>query len=297
MRVPRRVWETVGHLYNGWGRTSDAELRKVVRGQVVLITGASFGIGAATARRVAAAGAKVLLVGRTAERLDRIAGEIIAAGGAAWACPADLTDGAEVDALVKQVLDEHGQVDILINNAGKSIRRSLALSYDRPQDFERTIAVNYLGAVRLTLGLLSSMRERRSGHVINVSTVGVHGLPPAPRWAAYQSSKAALDVWMRSMAAEVRGDRISVSNVYMGLVHTRMSAPTYRRTPGLTPDGAAGLLADVIVHRPRSFAPWWAPVAGVVTALLPRPAVEMLLSAMYERTADTPSARGERAAR
>lgn len=252
--VQAEAWRALGRLANGRTRSGEADVRRAARGKTVLITGSSFGIGEAAAYRLAAAGATVLLVARSADRLGEVAGRIADHGGRAYCYPADLADASEVDALVKQVLDEHGHVDVLVNNAGRSIRRSLELSYDRPQDFERTIDINYLGPVRLTLGLLPAMQERRSGHIVNVSTVGVHGLPAAPRWSAYQASKAAFDVWMRSMALEVRGDGVTATNVYMGLVHTRMSAPTpiYRSMPGLTPHDAAGLVCDAVVRRPES---------------------------------------------
>lgn len=255
---------------HGSGRASLARVRGAVGDRTVLVTGSSFGIGEASARRFAAAGARVLLVARTEPRLREVAEEITAAGGLAWFYPTDLSDGAAVDALVEKVLGEHGSVDVLVNNAGKSIRRSVALSYDRPQDFTRTIDINYLGPVRLTLGLLPSMRERGSGHVVNVSTLGVHGLPPAPRWGAYQASKAAFDVWSRSMAAEVRGDGVTLTTIYMGLVHTRMSAPTasFRAMPGHSPDEAAALVCDAVVHRPRVIAPWWAGPAATFAPLL-----------------------------
>ncbi|MGH3519160.1 MAG: SDR family NAD(P)-dependent oxidoreductase [Haloechinothrix sp.] len=289
------AWRALGRLVNGQERSSPAALRRVVAGKTILVTGASFGIGEATARRLARAGATVLLVARTGNRLREVADDIAAHDGRAHCYSVNLSDCAEVDALVKQVLEDHGQVDVLVNNAGKSIRRSLELSYDRPQDFERTIDVNYLGPVRLTMGLLPSMRARGAGHIVNVSTVGVHGLPAAPRWSAYQASKAAFDVWMRSMALEVRGDGVTATNVYMGLVHTRMSAPTpiYRSMPGLSPRDAAGLVCDAIVRRPESIAPWWSPAAAAATTVLGGP-IKLALRTLFRYSQDTASARGQR---
>jgi NAD(P)-dependent dehydrogenase (short-subunit alcohol dehydrogenase family) len=278
----------LGRLANGRGRASDGDLARAAAGRTILVTGASYGIGEATARRLGAAGATVLLVARTADRLRRVGEGIDAAGGRAYPYPADLADGAAVDALVERVLDRHGHVDVLVNNAGKSIRRSLALSYDRFHDFERTINVNYLGPVRLTLGLLPSMRARRGGHIVNISTLGVHGLPPAPRWSAYQASKAAFDVWMRSMAPEVRGDGVTATNVYMGLVHTRMSAPTptWRRLPGLSPQEAAALVCDAIVYRPRTLAPWWAHLAAPAVQVLGGP-VDLVQDLIFRAARET----------
>ena len=141
-------------------------------GRTTLVSGASSGIGAATARAVSAKGSTVLLVARRAEELERVRAEIIAAGGSAATYPCDLADGEAVDALVKQVLLDHGAVDYLVNNAGRSIRRSLHLSYDRFHDFERTMAINYFGPVRLTMGLLPAMRDQRFGQVVNIVTWG-----------------------------------------------------------------------------------------------------------------------------
>ena len=192
----RTAFRVMSPLVNPRGRADDAALRAAVAGKIVLVTGASYGLGEATARRLGRAGATVLLVARTADRLASLAEAIRAAGGTAHVHPADLTDGAAVDALVDAVLARHGHVDIVVSNAGKSIRRSLARSYRRPQDVERTIAINYVGPVRLLLGLLPAMRARGQGHIVNISTVGAR-LPPGPRWGAYQASKTAFDVWLR----------------------------------------------------------------------------------------------------
>ena len=159
-------------------RVSDPDkLRSAVSGKTVLVTGASYGIGEATARRLAAAGATVLVVARSAERLDDLAASINAGGGQAVAYPTDLTDEAAVSVLTKQITKEHGPLDIVVSNAGKSLRRSLHHQYDRPHDFQRTIDINYLGPIRLLLGLLPAMRENGSGHVVNVSSVGVRVVP------------------------------------------------------------------------------------------------------------------------
>ncbi|WP_416382758.1 SDR family NAD(P)-dependent oxidoreductase [Nocardia brasiliensis] len=252
-------------------RLSDQrQLRAAVAGKTVLVTGASFGLGAATARGLAAAGARVLLVARTAERLDEVVAEIEAAGGQAFAFAADLSDEAAVAALIKTIVERHGAPDVIVSNAGKSMRRSLHLQYDRFHDFERTIGVNYLGPVRLLLGLLPLMRERGSGQIVNISTIGVR-IAPGPRWGAYQASKGAFDVWLRSVAPELAADGVMVSTVYMALIYTRMSAPTpiMRMLPGLYPAEAAGIVARAIVRRPRAIQPWWVRPAEVGSAVLP----------------------------
>ncbi|CRK55999.1 3-oxoacyl-[acyl-carrier protein] reductase [Alloactinosynnema sp. L-07] len=250
------------------GRVGAAALREAVNGKIVLVTGASFGLGEATARRLGAAGATVLLVARTRDKLDSVAADITAAGGRAESYPVDLTNPAEVDDLAKAVLERHGHVDVLVSNAGKSIRRTIAQSYDRFHDFERTMGINYFGPVKLMLALLPSMRERGQGHIVNVSTVGVR-VPPGPRWAAYQASKGAFDIFFRSAALELAADNISTSSVYMALIRTRMSAPTriFEHVPGMTADEAAELVCVAIVRKPAQISPWWAGAVQAVDAV------------------------------
>jgi NAD(P)-dependent dehydrogenase (short-subunit alcohol dehydrogenase family) len=285
-RALRAAARVLSGLIDPRGGPSARKLRDAVAGRVVLVTGASFGIGEATARKLAAAGAIVLLVARSREKLERVADEIAAAGGTAWAYPTDLASPASVEALVAAVQAQHGHVDVIVNNAGKSIRRSIARSYDRFHDFQRTIDVNYLGPVRLLLALLPAMRERRSGHIVNVSTIGTR-VPPAPRWAAYQASKAAFDVWFRSVALEARADQVTSTSIYMALVYTRMSAPTtiFRYLPGLRPDEAADLIARAIVERPRTIAPWWLAPAELASDAARGP-LEAALSLLYRLTTD-----------
>ncbi len=247
-------------------RPQDAALREAVSGRVVLVTGASHGIGRATAVALSRAGATVLLVARSADALEELAAELRADGGSAAAYPADLTDlDGDVPALVERILAEHGPPDVVVNNAGKSIRRAIDKSYERFHDFTRTTDVNYLGPVRLLLGLLPAMRQRGSGHVVNVSTVGVL-LPPTPRWSAYQASKAAFDSWLRAVAAESHADGVTATSLYMALVHTRMSAPSndFDLVPGLSPEEAAGLVCHGIVDRPVAIRPWWATAAALI---------------------------------
>lgn len=255
-------------------RESDPDkLRDAVSGRTVLVTGASYGIGEATARKLAAAGANVLLVARAAERLDDVAAAINTGGGAAVVYPTDLSDEAAVSVLTKQITENHGAVDIVVSNAGKSLRRSLHDQYDRPHDFQRTIDINYLGPVWLLLGLLPAMRETGRGHLVNVSSVGVR-VAPGPQWGAYQASKGAFDRWLRSVAPELHGDGIDVSTVYFALVRTRMIEPTplLGRLPGLTPDEAADSIAKAIIDRPRTNEPPWLGPAELASVLLAGPA-------------------------
>ena len=268
-------------------------LRRAVAGKIVLVTGASFGIGAALARRLGAAGATVLLAARSGEELQVIADEIIQAGGRAQALPLDLTDPARIATLVEAIQKEHGGVDIVIHNAGKSIRRSLALSLDRPHDFQRCMDINCAGPVRLQLALLPTMLARGSGHILAVSTVGVR-LPPAPRWSAYLASKTAFDTWLGSVAPELRRSGIATTSVYLGLVHTRMSAPTptLRSMPGQTPDEAARVLCRALIRHPRRCGPWWLGPVGWLAWPLATP-LEWVFGWLFERGKDSPAASGK----
>lgn len=270
-------------LVNPRTRIDPSRLRRAVDGRTVLITGASYGVGAATARLLAQAGATVLLVARTAEALNEVADSITGAGGTAHAYPADLSDKAGVEVLAKLLLERHRHLDMIVHNAGKSIRRSLEDSAGRFHDFERTIGVNYLGPVQLTLALLPSMRERGQGHLVNVSSIGVR-IPPGPRWAAYQASKSAFDVFFRSAAAEASADGVTATSIYMALIHTRMSAPTgiFDNVPGLSAEQAAELVARAIVRRPPKISPWWSDVAYVTFAAGRRP-WERIVAALYRR--------------
>jgi len=289
---PSRVTRLLSWFLNPGGAPSARRLRAAVEGKTALITGASFGIGEACARLLAAAGAKVLLVARSREQLNSVADVIRSQGGVAEVYPTDLMDIEAVAALGKLVLEVHGTIDILVSNAGKSIRRSVALQYDRFHDFERTIGVNYLGPVRLLLSLLPAMRHRRSGQIINVSTFGVR-VPPGPRWGAYQASKAAFDAWFRSMGVEARSDGVVTSTIYLPLVYTRMSAPTpsIRGLPGLYPEQAAGIIARAVVRGSRVVAPWWLTPTELFGVLFRRP-IEWALGLFFRRSTDSPSARG-----
>ena len=271
-------------------RVSDPDrLRAVVSGKTVLVTGASYGLGEATARKLGAAGATVLLVARSADKLAALAAS---SGGRAVAYPADLTDLTAVAALAKKLTENHGPMDVVVSNAGKSIRRSLHLQYDRPQDFERTIGVNYLGPVRLLLGLLPAMRGRGSGHIVSISTIGVR-TAPGPRWGTYLASKSAFDVWLRSVEPELRADGVHVTSVYMTLVHTPMSDPTpiLRRMPGLSAEQAADIVAKAIIDRPGRVQPWWVWPIEISSMLLPGP-LRVGMGLMYRFSTDSPSARG-----
>jgi Short-chain dehydrogenases of various substrate specificities len=230
-----------------------------VNGKTILITGASSGIGLTTAHRLANAGAHVLLVARTKETLDAVKAEIEATGGKADVFPCDLNDMDSIDAVAQQILASVDHIDILINNAGRSIRRAVHESTDRFHDFERTMQLNYFGAVRLVMNLLPKMMIRREGHIINISSIGV--LANATRFSAYVASKAALDAFSRCLSAEVHSHNIAITSVYMPLVRTPMIAPTkiYKYVPTLSPEQATDLIAYAIVKRPKKVANQFGP--------------------------------------
>jgi short-subunit dehydrogenase len=232
----------------------DSALRERVVGRAVVVTGASSGIGEALANRLGNAGAKTLLVARSSEKLDEMRQGIEARGGTAFVYAADLSDAGDTQRLIATVLAEHGHVDILVNNAGISIRRSIQKSYDRVHDFERTLSLNFLGAVRLIMGFLPGMRAQKQGQILNVSTIGVQ--VNVPRYGAYIASKAALDAFSRVLAVEALEDGIKVTTVYMPLVKTPMMKSTtiYDTFPMRTAEQAADLIVEGIIHQPKRVA-------------------------------------------
>jgi NAD(P)-dependent dehydrogenase (short-subunit alcohol dehydrogenase family) len=267
-------------------------LEKAVRGRVVLVTGASSGIGKAAAMKIADAGATVLLVARTPEKLEETRDQIEAGGGIAHIHRCDLSDFDDIERMAEEVLAEHGHVDILVNNAGRSIRRSVALSYDRPHDFERTIQLNYLGAVRLILKLLPVMRERKMGQIINVSSIGVQ--TNMPRFSAYVASKSALDAFSRSIASEIIDDGVNVTTIHMPLVRTPMIAPTkmYDRFPTITPDEAADMICEAIIHKPKRIATPMGTLGQILYALNPK-SIDYILNTAYHLFPDSAAAKGK----
>jgi len=261
--------------------SEDGGLRERVSGRVVVITGASSGIGEALANRLGDAGAKVLLVARSADKLDEMKTAIEARGGLAFAYPCDLSNADDTQRLVATVLEEHGKVDILVNNAGISIRRSVQKSYDRVHDFERTLALNFLGAVRLIMGFLPGMRAQTQGQVLNVSTIGVQ--VNVPRYGAYVASKAALDAFSRVLAVEALRDGIKVTTIYMPLVKTPMMASTtiYDAFPMRTAQQAADLIVDGIVHQPKRVATPVGNLFEFAYGVAPN-AIDRVLNAAYQ---------------
>ena len=268
-------------------------LEKVVRGRIVMVTGASSGIGRSAAVKIADAGAIVLLVARTPEKLEATKEQIEAGGGIAYIHRCDLSDMEDIDRVADEVLAQHGHVDILVNNAGRSIRRSVALSYDRFHDYERTIQLNYFGPVRLILKVLPGMRRRKSGQIINVSSIGVQ--TNTPRFSAYVGSKAALDAFSRSIASEIIDDNVHITAIYMPLVRTPMIGPTriYDRFPTLTPEEAADMICDAIIHRPKRIATPMGTLGQILYAINPK-SIDYILNSAYHLFPDSTAARGEK---
>jgi short-subunit dehydrogenase len=256
-------------------------LRARVSGRTVVVTGASSGIGEALANRLADADAKVLLVARSGEKLEEMKQQIEVRGGSAFAYSADLSNAEDTQRLVQAILDDHETVDILVNNAGMSIRRSVAKSYDRVHDFERTLSLNFLGAVRLIMGFLPGMRARRTGQIINVSTIGVQ--VNVPRYGAYVASKAALDAFSRVLAVEVLKDGVTVTTIYMPLVRTPMMESTtiYKSFPMRTAEQAADLIVEGIVRQPKRVAIPAGNLFEFAYGVAPK-AIERVLNAAYQ---------------
>lgn len=245
------------------------QLEKRVAGKTVLITGASSGIGLTTAHQLADADAHVLLVARTQETLEQVKSEIEAKGGKASIFPCDLNNMEAIDEVSKQIIASVDHIDILINNAGRSIRRAVHESVDRFHDFERTMQLNYFGAVRLVMNILPQMMIRRAGHIINISSIGV--LANATRFSAYVASKAALDAFSRCLSAEVHSHKIAITSIYMPLVRTPMIAPTkiYKYVPTLSPEQAADLIAYAIVKRSKKVATGLGRLASITYSIAP----------------------------
>ncbi|MBO9663960.1 SDR family oxidoreductase [Dokdonella sp.] len=284
-------------LWDYWERHLDPDLfvdhslGGKVKNKVVVVTGGSSGIGKAAAMKIAAAGAKLVICARGAEELAETKKEVEAAGGICHTYQVDLADLASCDQFVVDVLADHGHVDVLVNNAGRSIRRAIGASYDRFHDFERTMQLNYFGALRLIMGFLPKMTERHRGHIINISSIGV--LTNSPRFSAYVASKAALDAFSRCAQAEFSDNGVSFTTINMPLVKTPMIAPTkmYESVPTLSPDEAADIIVEAIVERPVRIATRLGIFAQVFYALAPR-VYEIVMNTAFRLFPDSAASKG-----
>ncbi len=289
-------------LWDYWERHLDPDLhidrslRGTVAGKVVLVTGGSSGIGLAAAHKFAEAGATTIICGRDADKLDEACAEAKAKGYSFVAYPVDLADMADCDRFVQQLVADHGGVDFLVNNAGRSIRRAIESSYDRFHDFERTMQLNYFGCLRVTMGLLPSMVAKRKGHVVNISSIGV--LTNAPRFSAYVASKAALDAWTRCASSEFADQGVSFTTINMPLVRTPMIAPTqiYKNVPTLSPDEAADMIAQACIYKPVRIATRLGVTGQVLHAFVPRVA-QIIMNTSFRMFPDSAAAKGEKGAK
>jgi NAD(P)-dependent dehydrogenase (short-subunit alcohol dehydrogenase family) len=294
-----RLDDYAWRLWDYWERHLDPDLkidrtlRGRVKNKVVLITGGSSGIGLAAAHKLAAAGATTVIVARDEEKLLAARKEVAAKGHEVVTYSADIADPADCERVLKLVEKNHGGVDILINNAGRSIRRAIENSFDRMHDFERTMSLNYFGALRVTMGVLPGMIKKRKGHVINISSIGV--LTNAPRFSAYVASKAALDAYTRCAASEFADMGIAFTTINMPLVRTPMIAPTkiYQNVPTLAPDDAADLIVEAIVYRPVRIATRLGIFGEVLHALLPRVA-QIIMNTTFRMFPDSSASQGRK---
>ena len=286
-------------LWDYWERNLDPDLfidhslSGRIKDKVVVVTGASSGIGKATALKLASAGAKVMLVARGEEKLLDTKKEIEAAGGRSWIYSADVSDMASCDALVAKVLKDHAGCDYLINNAGRSIRRGVLNSLDRFHNFERTMQLNYFGALRLIMGFLPGMVANKRGHIINISSIGV--LSNAPRLSAYVASKSALDSFAACAASEFIDKGVDFTTINMPLVRTPMIAPTkmYENVPTLSPEQAADLVVEAIVYKPVRIATRLGIFGAVSHAIAPK-LTQILLNSAFNMFPDSPAAAGKK---
>ena len=289
-------------LWDYWERNLDPELfidrslKGTVAGKVVLITGGSSGIGLAAAHKFAEAGATTIICGRDQDKLDEACAEAKAKGYQFIAYSADIADMADCDRFVQLLIDNHGGVDFLINNAGRSIRRAIESSYDRFHDYERTMQLNYFGCLRVTMGFLPGMVEKRKGHVVNISSIGV--LTNAPRFSAYVASKAALDAWTRCASSEFADQGITFTTINMPLVRTPMIAPTkiYNNVPTLSPEEAADMIAQACIFKPVRVATRLGITGQVLHALVPRIA-QIAMNTSFRMFPDSTAAKGAKDAK
>lgn len=295
IQVPR-LKDYAPVIWDFWERHLDPDLYKdrtlrgAVQGRVCVVTGATSGIGLSTAKMLAEAGAILVIGARTPETLETTKAELEALGGKVHAYACDFANMEACDEFVASVLKDHGRVDVLVNNAGRSIRRSLQLAFDRFHDFERTMQLNYFGSLRLIMGFAPSMLENRRGHIVNISSIGV--LTNAPRFSAYVASKAALDAFSRCAAAEWSDRNVTFTTINMPLVRTPMIAPTkiYDSVPTLSPEEAADLVAQAIIHRPKRIATRLGTFAQVLHAVAPKVG-EIVMNTGYRMFPDSVAAK------
>jgi NAD(P)-dependent dehydrogenase (short-subunit alcohol dehydrogenase family)/thioester reductase-like protein len=286
-------------LWDYWERHLDPDLfidRSLagkVRDKVAVVTGGTSGIGEATAYKLAEAGARVVVVARDPQKAAPVMAKLKSMGAHAKFISCDLSDLGDCDKLVAAVLKEHGRCDFLVNNAGRSIRRGIASSYERFHDFERTMQLNYFGSLRLIMGFMPAMVAQGGGHIINISSIGV--LTRAPRFSAYVASKAALDAFSDCAASEFIDNNVHFTTINMPLVRTPMIAPTqlYNNVPTLAPEEAADLVVEAIIHRPVRIATRLGIFGEVLHAVAPK-ATQIILNTAFRMFPDSSAAAGKK---
>ena len=272
------------------------KLLRRMQGKVVVITGASSGIGFMTSKKLARAGATICMIARTPDKLEETRAIVDKMGtGKAFAYPCDLSDMKAIDECTKKILVDHHHVDILVNNAGHSIRRGVFESLNRFHDYERTMQLNYFGAIRMIFNFLPAMAKRRTGHIINISSIGC--LTNVPRFSAYVASKSALDAFSRCLSPEVASRNIDLTTIYMPLVRTPMIAPTklYDYVPTLTPEQAGDMIVSAILEKPKRIASPLGTTAQISYALWPK-VNDFVLHKAFHMFPSSKAARGGRSA-
>lgn len=297
-KLPDYAWR----LWDYWERHLDPalkidhSLRGNVGGKVVLVTGGSSGIGLAAAAKFAQAGAITIICARDEAKLAEAKKEILAAAGKdaqVFTYSADIANEESCKQFVETLQANHGGVDYLVNNAGRSIRRAIESSYDRFHDYERTMQLNYFGSLRITMGLLPGMVAKRRGHVVNISSISV--LVNAPRFSAYVASKAALDAWTACAASEFADQGITFTTVNMPLVRTPMTAPTkiYDSMPLLSTDEASDLIVQACVEKPVRVATRLGISVELLHAAVPR-ITQILMNTTFRMFPDSAASKGEK---
>lgn len=233
------------------------KLRSNLKGKTILITGASSGIGEQISYLLAEVNAHLILVARREEKLLIMKGEIEKEAAKVSIFRADLRNQEEMEKLLTFIHQLPDGLDVVVSNAGKSIRRSINNSLDRYHDFTRTMAINYFAPVQLLLSVIPVL-EKNQGQIINISTINAL-LIPFPYWAAYQASKSAFDTWFRSAAPELNAIGISTTSIYLPLVKTPMILPTkaYQKMPAMCPNHVAKIVCKSMYTKRKKYMPWW----------------------------------------
>jgi len=261
---------------------NEKKLSSKLKGKTILITGASFGIGEELAYLLADIDIHLILVARTEEKLLMMKGEIEMKTAKVSIFRADLRNSDEIEQLLTFIHQLPDGLDLLVSNAGLSIKRSINDSLDRYHDFTRTMAINYFAPVQLILSLIPLLKKSQ-GYIINISTINVL-LIPFPNFAAYQASKSAFDTWFRSVAPELNAMGISTTSIYLPLVKTRMILPTpaYQKLPAMSPNHVGKIICKSIYTKRRKYLPWWL-IFGQLASIIFRGIWEVSMPGIFKK--------------